>query len=67
MNVEGGKQYRADLVIKKTNGDLVYAEGKASSTATFTKGQKINFANNSNKLIEDAAFTKSNRNIWHKF
>ena len=29
MNVEGGKQYRADLVIKKTNGDLVYVEGKS--------------------------------------
>lgn len=64
MNVEGGKQYRADLIIQKKNGKLIYVEGKASPTATYTKGQKIDFANNNNKLIGNAKFTKKGTNIF---
>ena len=43
---------------------MIYVEGKASPTATFTKGQKIDFANNSNKLIGDATFTKKGTDIF---
>ncbi|WP_242823108.1 polymorphic toxin-type HINT domain-containing protein [Ruminococcus flavefaciens] len=64
MNVEGGKQYRADLIIKKKNGEMIYIEGKASSTAPHTHNQKIDFANNGNKLIGDAKFTKKGLGIF---
>ena len=64
INVEGGKQYRADIVIKKKNGDMIYIEGKASSTAPHTANQKIDFAKNNGSLIGDSKFTKKGLSIF---
>ena len=64
MNIEGGKQYRADLIVKKKNGEFIYVEGKSSATAPHTTNQKLDFADNNGKLIGDAHFTKKGTTIF---
>ena len=74
IDVTGGKQYNTDIVVeyygdegavKLPNGrsiDLV--EVKASNTATYTTGQKIDFHNNNDRLIGDAFFKQKGQGIF---
>jgi len=64
IKVEGGRSYRADFVVETNDGKLVIIEGKASETATFTKGQKIDFAQNNNKMIGNGSFTQRGKTTF---
>lgn len=61
IKVEGGKSYRADFVVETKDGKLVIIEGKASETATFTENQKMDFANNRNKMTGRGSFTQKGK------